>query len=439
MGNQNKLRSLLLVFFAVEVFTATYGLKAIPLLPLFSILYLFSGIGIAVLALRMPGAGTRQLPSGLVPKPFVRQALLTFIVMAFVCWLLAKYTLHAMPLDLNTADMLPVINVMNHRFIHGQWNQVYDVIPEIWRGTRPVYLPGIWLPFSLPQLLDIDPRWVTVCCVIFIFGLATVLCLSARRGVHYWLTAALGFVLLWWLLTENETHGFISLSEEGVVGLYYVLLVTAIASERKWLMAMAISLCLLSRYALIGWLPAVLVYFIWFRKTKYLVTLAVLGPLMLFLLFVIPFGWGPLLRLLQLPGYYVDFAKRVWKDNPQVFTGNLGMAKFFGPQYTANLHYLLVLLSFNIPFAFMLICIWKCKSAKLSNIPLATLKIAVVIFYNFIDVPYPYLFYTSSFISLYMVVILTRNISSGYSPTNQPASLSTHTLPSPEAMAISRQ
>ncbi|MFZ6026041.1 MAG: hypothetical protein ACOYVG_16495 [Bacteroidota bacterium] len=37
---------------------------------------------------------------------------------------------------------------------------------------------------------------------------------------------------------------------------------------------------------------------------------------------------------------------------------------------------------------------------RYNNIALAALKLSIVVVYTFIDVPYQYLFYTSSFISL---------------------------------------
>lgn len=36
----------------------------------------------------------------------------------------------------------------------------------------------------------------------------------------------------------------------------------------------------------------------------------------------------------------------------------------------------------------------------MQNLPLVLLKVTMVIFYSFIDVPYLYLFYTSSYVSL---------------------------------------
>ncbi|MES2371064.1 MAG: prolipoprotein diacylglyceryl transferase family protein [Bacteroidota bacterium] len=47
---------------------------------------------------------------------------------------------------------------------------------------------------------------------------------------------------------------------------------------------------------------------------------------------------------------------------------------------------------------------------KLANIPLACLKLTIVMVCSFIDVPYQYLFYTSSFISLLMITAVIGSV-----------------------------
>jgi hypothetical protein len=63
------------------------------------------------------------------------------------------------------------------------------------------------------------------------------------------------------------------------------------------------------------------------------------------------------------------------------------------------LHGTLVILSFTIPVLFMCFCLFQ-KKWKLENINLACLKLSLLVFYQFIDVPYGYLYYTSSFVSM---------------------------------------
>ena len=106
-----------------------------------------------------------------------------------------------------------------------------------------------------------------------------------------------------------------------------------------------------------------------------------------------------------LPGDYIAFAGRVWKDSPDVFTAAPAFAWFFGPHRIALLHGLLLTLSFSVPLIFT----WMGRRWQRNvNLPLAALKISLVVFYCFIDVPYLYLFYTSSFVSLIIVALSLR-------------------------------
>ena len=140
------------------------------------------------------------------------------------------------------------------------------------------------------------------------------------------------------------------------------------------------------------------------KKWKNLFVIAGMGGLCFALLFLLPVGWATFLRLARLPGNYVNFAARVWKDSPEVFSSAPGLAWFFGPGHIGLLHSLLITLSFLAPPVFLIVG----RKYSCPNLPLATLKITLVIFYCFIDVPYLYLFYTSSFVSLIIAGLLLR-------------------------------
>jgi len=198
------------------------------------------------------------------------------------------------------------------------------------------------------------------------------------------------------------------MSEEGVVIVYYVLLVLAIGSGNIVLIGLTASLCMLSRYSLIGWIPAFIFYLLLDKKKKSSILFIITGIISFFIIFILPFGWHAFTQLLKLPGSYIEFAKKVWNDSPEIFWLSLGLAKFFGPGKTALLHTTLIALTFIVPLLFVACCLYQRKKNKLSNIPLATLKLSLVIFYNFIDVPYLYLFYTSSFVSLMTVAFLIQ-------------------------------
>jgi hypothetical protein len=329
-------------------------------------------------------------------------------VMAAWVYYLSKYRMGDALIDINNADMLPIIRVMNQRFVTGQWYHIYDPIPEIWNGIRPIYLPAMWLPFAASTIFKFDMRWITVGGLFFAFSSFMFLFHPKKHKILSVLGFLISAILFCWLFSE-QTNGFISMTEEGVVVAYYALLVLALLSGNMVFIGIATSLCMLSRYALIGWIPAFLLYLLLYKKRKQAVIFSVTGIVCLLVICILPFGIGPFISLTTLPAKYVGFAGIVWVDSPDVFQFSLGFAKFFGQQRISLLHGTLIVLSFIVPALFILGCyVASKKQVILSNVPLAALKITLVVFYNFIDVPYAYLFYTSSFISLLMIASLLR-------------------------------
>lgn len=400
MPKQNHLRTWLVAAFAIETLCITYALQFPDLASYNSIVYFVCGVSIAVIILFLPQAKKTSIHFSLSSQNYLKFFLV--ITIGFLLGCLGYFIIHETPIDYKNADMLPVIKTMNERFLNGQLKQVYNNIPEIWNGSEPIYLPAMWLPFLPAVAANIDVRWITIT-GLFLATVMSFLFLSFKKKSTIIILVIVS-MLLWWLLSEDDTHGFIRYSEEGVVVMYYVLLMFALISENIIFISIAVCLCLLSRYALIGWVPAFFIYLLANKKIKPAVIFACTGIFFLFFFFIIPFGWHPFLRLMHLPGNYIDFSKRVWDDSPEVFTDYIGFAKFFMPDRVHLLHGLLIALSFIVPTAFVLSCNFYKKKYALNNIPTAALKISLVIFYNFLDVPYLYLFYTSTFVSLAAVV-----------------------------------
>jgi hypothetical protein len=427
MRSRKYLLTAVLIAVAVETLSVTWLLKVPGWTPFLSILYFGSGIAIAGLLVSFPVV---RLPAAAVvrrdwntPMNHYRLVLTGLVGLVLYSW--CRYWFEEMPIDITNADMLPIIKVMGDRFIAGQHSHIYDIIPWIWHGTRPIYLPAMWLPYVPAIAAGIDMRWVTMAGLLFAFGAFLFLyrgpdagrnggvaageriAVEGRgRGYRSFFLGVLAFLLFWWVVADN-TAGLVSVSEEGTVIGYYVLLVLALVSGRPWLTGIAISLCMLSRYALVGWVPAYLLYLLLEKQWRNLVIIKLTGVGCLVLLFLLPVGWATFCRLALLPGDYIGFAARVWKDSPDVFVTAPGFAYFFGPKRIALLHGLLVTLSFAVPGLFVLYCYWRRRA--LANVPLAALKMGLVVFYCFIDVPYLYLFYTSSFVSLIVVALLLRD------------------------------
>lgn len=397
-------KNLLLISFVAETFFASYGLLLGTQASVASVFYFIAGLGLVFSLLFVPEAGLDLRGKSDTPGILIKYGLA--VVMIFLAYITARYWFFRIPIDPDYADMLPVIKAMNERFLSGHWKHIYDPISEIWNGARPVYLPAMWLPYSGAVLLKLDMRWITVLALLFSFaGFLFILQIRKNSFYPYLLIAGAG-MLFWWIFSRDDVHGVISLSEEGPVILYYVLLCFAIASGNIYFIAVAASLCLLSRYSMIGWIIPFLLTLVLKKEYRKVVIFSLMGIIFFLFFFLIPFGFSPVQRLIRLPSGYVSFASRVWADSPETFWLNLGLAKFFGPHRVAALHETLLICSFVLPVIFVLICLLQ-KRRKLNNINLAALKLTLIIFYQFIDVPYGYLFYTSSFVSLAIMGILS--------------------------------
>ncbi|HEY4334753.1 MAG TPA: hypothetical protein VGM89_02620, partial [Puia sp.] len=141
------LTGLLLLLFSVETLCVTWLLKIPGWTPFFALLYLLSGIGIAFGLTRAPELRLPVLTRRAWTSPVNHYRLILVGLMALVAWSWCQYWFEEMPIDITNADMLPIIKVMGERFIAGQHSQVYDTIPWIWKGTQPIYLPAMWLPY----------------------------------------------------------------------------------------------------------------------------------------------------------------------------------------------------------------------------------------------------------------------------------------------------
>jgi len=396
-----------------ETISATYMLSFPSLVGVATILYAIAGITVGVLFLLLPAFNVISFHPRHInhhtPLYWYKKAFL--IVLGILAVKFSVQWMEDAPMDYHDADMLPIMKIMCERFIAGKGSHVYDIILEIWKGIQPVYFPAMWMPYCLAVLNHFDLRWITVSAIFSAVILYFALLRPAKHQILSLIMSFCVFITLWWILT-SEASGIIPYTEEGIIIFYYSLLAVALFTDSFIFIGIAISLCVLSRYALAGWLPAMLIYWIWTKQYKGIITVILTGLTCFVLLMLLPFGWTVFQRLFFLPGEYIDFARRVWNDAPQLFSKTLGFAKFFGKEGIHLQHRLLIVSALILPTVFMTIALWLYKKNSqyitLTNLPIAILKIGLVIFYCMIDVPYLYLFYTSLFFSFIMVVMSMR-------------------------------
>ena len=385
--------STIIVLLAVlQVLSVTYFLDIPNFYCVSSFIFLFTGLGIC---LCLVGHSPRPVP---LQKLGNRQLLIKLIGVAALLpasYELARNIMDATPLDFHDADMLPVMKEMGRRFWTGRWREVYQPIPAIWNGIKPIYLPGMWLPFSFSIVFHFDIRWITVCGI----WLSAILCLLPKwkRGWQPILLVAALLALLVWLHTDDD-NSVIELTEEGVVFFYYTLLATAIILRNPWVLGISVALCFLSRYSFIGWIPFAIAFLLIRKEYAFLLKTATSFLCVVLLLLVVPFGMGPLQDHLHLHTEYISQAAKVWHDHPEFYYEDLGMAKFFGPLQIHLLHFILEAGTFLIPAIFLLAV--RKKISTHPGILLAGFQLSITFFYNFLDVTYLYLYYTPVWISL---------------------------------------
>jgi len=384
--------AIIVVLAALQVLSSTYFLDIPNFYGVNSFLFLLSGTGITICLLKIPQVEIQK--TDIVNKQILVKILVIAVLLP-VSYQLARQIMDENPLRYENADMLPIMKVMGQRFWKGEWGQVYQPIPEIWNGIKPIYLPAMWMPFSLSLIFDFDIRWITVCGT----WLSIILCVLSpwkKRWQTILFIGALLTLLTWFHLEEDNS--VIALTEEGVVFFYYALLVAAIILVNPWLLGISVALCLLSRYSLVGWIPFAILFLLVKKQYAFLLKTVSSASIVILLILILPFGVDPLLYHLHLHDDYISHAARVWHDEPDTYFETLGMAKFFGPSHIKLLHFILESGSFLIPLAFLFLV--KKKISAQPNILLAGLQLSLTFFYNFLDVPYMYLFYTPVIVSL---------------------------------------
>jgi hypothetical protein len=315
----------------------------------------------------------------------------------------------ATPLGIESADMLPIIKVMGQRFLHGDLHTVYSPIAEIWGGIQPIYLPALWMAFLPALIFDFDMRWITVTGIwLSVMAVLFPVVLKIRNGLTFLVPGAILLLLGW--LHFDKVNNVIRLTEEGVIFIFYSLMVYALVSGKAWLIGTGAAFCLLSRYALIGWIPCAAIFWLWNKEYLNVTKAFFSGAMVILLLLIIPFGWPTLKLLINVPRHYIEHAQIVWERNPEYFYHSLGMASFFGPTGIISLHSVLVAGTFLCPLLFLIYCLIRKQAGRqTNNFLLASFQLSITFFYNFLDVSYLYLYYTPVFVSLLIASLSFAN------------------------------
>jgi len=319
------------------------------------------------------------------------------------------------------SDVLPQIGIMVDRFLDGIFP--YQLITE-WSFNHdlyPTYLPLTWMPFIIPEVLGLDYRWLAFAVLIIAMWYYSYKLISWNSN---WISIVflliVPYFFLYSFLKEDNTGSF-RLSIESLIAGYYLFLATSIFSKSNWVRGMALLCCLLSRYSLVLWVP--LFFIILFLKEKKSNSYKIIGWIALgfLVLYIIPFLSKDFTIFQKGYEYHTEAALIAFHryhyqseyEMPALLAQGFGLAIYFDQliEGTSADKSTALRLAHLLSLCFMLLVsmigFYKIKDRIDYRIfLLGTLKIYLVLFYNFIQIPYNYLYLPLVFVSLTMFALL---------------------------------
>lgn len=314
--------------------------------------------------------------------------------------ILADYVISPM-----NSDVIPALQLYIERLRSGTW--VYAPMEFPGWTVIPNYLPMVWLPFIIPDILEVDYRWLplTIFVAISFYNLFIVLPRTQSHPVEFAMNALAPFILLYILVrTDQSMFGH---TVELLIVSYYLLLCKSILSPKLWWAGLGILLCLMSRYSFGLWLP---MYFLIFALSKgwsssIRTGLWVLGGV--FLIYIIPFVFQDPMVYFKGMSYYDysaqgEWVRHGWQEEgarPYHLSRGFGFAIWVYDWIAADVPLKIkIMQTLNLITSLITVLVifaiywWNRKRIKhLKLFLIFALKIYLMVFYSFIHVPYAYL------------------------------------------------
>jgi len=399
---------LIILLFALEVSSVTDYREPIFSRLTATLIFLFSGILISILPFLTESQVENISPAHIRSKKLIARTAFSIFFLAIASFVIynSKINLSATPIDYHHADMIPQIKIRCQRLLHGQ--DVYAPINEIWEGQLVPYFPTMWLPYVPLEFFGGDVRWTGVIVILISLGAYFFLLPSSKNGLIFLIPVLLICSYLFYFLFSTDRN-FIAWTEESVVIGYYLFLGFALIKKNPWLIATAIALCLLSRYVLVFWIPAFVLFAYFFESKKFAIKIFGGVTLLVSLLFLIPFGKN-LGYFLHMQSFYLEQAINFKRRQADVLDLNIGFARFFSAESFPFLHMLLIGVALIIPF--LSLSIFFSLKRKLTPrkqfFGLCSLKLTMTLFYVLIEIPFPYLFFVPVFFTLPIIFQMMR-------------------------------
>lgn len=251
-------------------------------------------------------------------------------------------------------------------------------------------------------------RWISV--IWILLGLAGYLHIiqSYVHGLRSKLLGVLPGVLVVTFMFSLDDSA-ITMTQEGVVIGYYMLLAYAIYRKKTIAIGIALGLCMMSRYYLLPWLSCYLIALFFLKSPrKSLQTIAAL-VFTCFLLIIISKVGPHLSMIMGLSDHYLDAVVSDTEKFIYTMEHSGGMGRYFFPARMGLLQSLLLGGSLVIPVIGFLIYKRARFEMGVQMYSLCLLKISMVWALSFMIIPYQYLFLPSLFVSLFMIPTYLRH------------------------------
>lgn len=346
---------------------------------------------------------TKSVNDKLIKTNLSKYFWLFLIGLNFLFWV--RY-IHLYPVRVQESDIIPTIELLVKRQQAGIFP--YMIISDWGYDLQPTYLPLTWMPFHLTEFMMIDYRylvfasWLLLCYYLyrkFFVG---------NKTTYGQLILLLLFQAVFWLFLFYGDLTF-ARTVELMIATYYCFFLFSLERKNKWLIALSLLVCLLSRYSLAVWVPFFVLLSIkdsGMRQTMKWVTVVLAGILLIYIIPFLSVDFSIFLRGIKA---YASAAAGEWRgqswqaatEKPfQLFRGT-GLAAYFYDHSEGSVEQKIGLYKnihlVSIILVTALLCGWYFIAGRKQKfyMPLiasASLKIYFSFFYGFIMTPYVYLF-----------------------------------------------
>jgi len=353
------------------------------------------------------------------PIPFSKQFFLysyTTVGILLSALLLNKI-MKVMPIDIKYSDIIPQVSVLVNRLLYGEFP--YKVISDWGYDLFPTYLPLQWLPFTFAEALNVDYRWISF--AIFFSSIIAFAVFALRKKItteRYAILLLVAFATFISLAKGEPT--ILGATIETMIAGFYLLLSLSIFSKSNVWRALGILVCLLSRYSLVLWLPLYILILFFVESKRNAIIISSICAIGVLVIYVLPFLSVDGDIFFNAYSYHSKAALGEWSgqswqqpgEKPvQLFRG-VGFASVFYDTIDGDLTTRLgILQKAHLIITLLVVAVLGFIFYKFKNklnyqtYLLASLKIYLVVFYNFIQIPYTYLFVTVIVVSLPILAI----------------------------------